>query len=167
MNILAVDVDYQDDTAYVAGVIFHDWTTDTPGKTVVSRVENIKGYVPGEFYKRELPCIFKLLEDYGIKPDCIVVDGFVFLDGHTREGLGKKLFDKLNGEVIVIGVAKGSFNNISSDYAIYRGESKKPLYITSAGMDTEKAKQLIQSMHGEFRFPTLLKIVDQACRNAS
>ncbi len=165
MIILAVDVDYQESTACVAGVIFNEWTKETPDKIITSRVENIEPYVSGEFYKRELPCIFKLLNDHEIKPDCIVVDGFVYLDGHSKPGLGKKLYDGLNSETIVIGVAKRSFNNISSDYEVYRGESKNPLYVTSAGIDTKKAKDFVASMHGEFRFPALLKIVDQTCRN--
>jgi len=36
------------------------------------------------FYKRELPCILKLLDKLEQPPSCIVVDGYVFLDGKKK-----------------------------------------------------------------------------------
>lgn len=165
MKILAIDVDYKDDKAVVAGVLFNTWLSSVAETILLSKLENISAYVPGEFYKRELPCILKLLESNDSLPDCIIVDGYVFLDGHSKAGLGKYLYDELNQKVIVIGVAKKAFDNISDDYAIYRGASKKPLYVTVAGMDIMQAKELIMAMHGDFRIPTLLKLADQQCRN--
>ena len=47
---------------------------------------------------------------------------------------------------------------------IVRGESKNPLFITSEGIAVDEAAKLIQSMHGEFRIPTMLKLVDQLSR---
>ncbi len=38
------------------------------------------------------------------------------------------------------------------------------LYITSIGIAQVKAKEHIQQMHGKYRFPTLLKLVDSSCR---
>jgi len=48
---------------------------------------------------------------------------------------------------------------------IYRGQSTNPLYITSEGIELEKSADLILNMHGDYRIPTLLKKVDQLCRN--
>ena len=108
---------------------------------------------------RALAVVINLLD-----PDCIVVDGFVYLDGVERPGLGKYLYDALEGRIGVIGVAKKPFRGIPSRFGIYRGKSKKPLFVTSAGLDVSTAKKFIQAMHGQFRLPTLLREVDRACR---
>ena len=79
-------------------------------------------------------------------------------------GLGAYLYEALNKEIKIIGVAKSEFRDILSDTYLYRGESKKPLYITSAGVDLEVAKGFVSIMHGKYRFPTLLKEVDRLCR---
>ena len=162
--ILAVDVDYKGTSAQVGGVVFSDWKDPLPSEVLVTQVENVEEYVPGSFYKRELPCILSLLSEHRLKPDCIVIDGFVFLDGDTKPGLGKHLYDALEEDVAVVGVAKSSYDNISKKFAVYRGESRNPLYVTSAGMELSQAKTLIKQMHGEYRIPYLLKKVDQICR---
>ena len=48
-----------------------------------------------------------------------------------------------------------------------RGKSQTPLFITAAGIDVHTAASFIQSMHGKFRIPTLLKQVDQLCRSTN
>jgi deoxyribonuclease V len=163
--ILAVDVHYKDPKAVVAGVLFKNWNDDHPCDVFISAVSNIEKYTPGEFYKRELPCILKLLEDHEINPDGIVIDGFVYLDGVGKAGLGKHLYDALEGRVSVIGVAKKRFKDISGAFAVCRGSSDKPLYVTSEGIEIDTAKKLVTTMSGRFRVPTLLKMVDQACRS--
>ena len=145
-------------------MLFENWDDDHPCEIYKSTVSNMDPYKPGEFYKRELPCILKLLGDHEIRPDCIVVDGFVYLDGVGKAGLGKHLYDALEGGVDVIGVAKKPFKNISHFFAVYRGRSHKPLYVTSEGIEMDTAKKLVATMSGRFRVPTLLKMVDQACR---
>ena len=163
--ILAVDVHYKGQKAVVAGVLFENWYDDHPCEVFMSTVADIEKYEPGEFYKRELPCILKLLGDHQIRPDCIVVDGFVYLDGVIKAGLGKHLYDALEGRVNIIGVAKKPFKDISDRFAVYRGRSDKPLYVTSEGIEIDTAKKLVAAMSGRFRVPTLLKMVDQACRS--
>ena len=128
-------------------------------------IKGVEGYKPGKFFKRELPCILKLIEEHQLRPGCIVIDGFVFLDGISEAGLGKYLYDALEGNVIVIGVAKNRYKNIDSKYEIYRGSSRKPLYVTVIGIDIEQAKRNILAMHGKFRLPTMIKRVDQMCRS--
>jgi len=163
--ILAVDVYYEGKNAVVAGVLFENWDDDHPCEIYKSTVSNMDPYKPGEFYKRELPCILELLRDHDLKPDCIVVDGFVYLDGVGKAGLGKHLYDALEGRVSVIGVAKKRFKDISGAFAVCRGSSDKPLYVTSEGIEIDTAKKLVTTMSGRFRVPTLLKMVDQACRS--
>lgn len=162
--IFATDVHYQESGAVAAGVMFRKWQDARSEQILTAEVADVAEYVPGEFYQRELPCLLALLDKLKKEPTCIVVDGFVFLDGHTEAGLGKHLYDALNGSVPVIGVAKSAFKDAPPETEIYRGESKHPLYVTSVGMSLEEAKAHIAEMHGKFRLPTLLKKADQACR---
>jgi len=162
--ILAIDVDYQENSALVAGVSFLQWTDKEADQIFTTEVKGISEYESGSFYKRELPCILKLLEEHELKPEIIVVDGFVFLDGHSKAGLGKYLYDALNGESVVIGVAKRGYKNIDAKYSFCRGESKKPLFVTAEGVAADLALVEVSKMHGSFRIPDLLKKVDQVCR---
>jgi deoxyribonuclease V len=164
--ILAVDVQYQENTAFVGGVVFDDWGAPEPTAEFVSTLEDIEEYEPGNFYKRELPCILKLLTEHVLAPKCIVVDGYVYLDGKQKPGLGKRLFDSLADLDEVIGVAKKTYSEIGDDFEIYRGKSEKPLYITTTG-DLESAKSRIATMFGKHRMPVLLKRADQICREAA
>jgi deoxyribonuclease V len=168
---LAVDVHYHSigthsvgDRATVAGVLFEQWNDSVPKQELVCEIDLIEDYESGQFYKRELPCILKLLEVHTIRPSCIVIDGFVYLDGFAQSGLGKYLYDALHGEISIIGVAKTPFHGISHDYAVYRGNSEKPLFVTAEGIQITEAKEIVCKMHGEYRLPTLLKRVDQVCR---
>lgn len=163
--IIAVDVRYEKNSAKIGGVLFEHWDDPTPAKELVSLIDRIDDYEPGKFYKRELPCILKLIQEYDLKLQCIVIDGYVYLDGISRPGLGKRLYDALNGEVAVIGVAKRPFRDISKEYKVLRGDSNKPLFVTVAGCNSEEAKENIRKMHGRHRLPTLLKWVDQLCRD--
>ena len=163
--ILAVDVDYEGDKACVAGVQFRQWTDELAVNLYTSRVDDVAYYVSGQFYRRELPCIMQLFNDHSIDVKTVVVDGFVYLDGDSKPGLGKYLYDAFDGRINVIGVAKNSFNNIGPKYQILRGQSEKPLYITSVGIELEEAKAVIISMAGPHRFPDLLKQVDKLCRS--
>jgi deoxyribonuclease V len=162
--ILAVDVDYSENTAFVAGVLFSKWEDVEAKDIFTSTIDEINEYQPGSFYKRELPCILQLLNEHNLKPEIILVDGYVFLDGREVAGLGKYLFDALDDKPIVIGVAKRAFKDISSKYAVYRGESKNPLYVTSVGLDIDLALKRVSRMHGKYRIPELLKKVDHVCR---
>jgi len=162
--ILAVDVSYVNSTAFIAGLVFSHWSDDSEQAVITSHLEEVQQYLSGQFYLRELPCILKLLEEHQLQPDCIVIDGFVYLDGISEAGLGKHLYDALHGKVAVIGVAKRPLVSTPAACAVYRGVSQRPLYVTSVGIEPEKARQYIKLMHGEFRIPDLLKKVDQICR---
>ena len=162
--ILAVDVDYREENAKVSGVCFSDWKSSEYTSLHHSMVSNVKPYEPGAFYKRELPCILKLIADHQLELSCIVIDGYVDLGEDNRPGLGMYLYESLDSKIPVIGVAKKPFKDTKTSSEIYRGESKKPLYISSVGILLDEAKTLIQSMHGNHRIPYLLKLVDRECR---
>jgi deoxyribonuclease V len=162
--ILAVDVQYAEDHAVVAGVAFDDWADAQPQRCFVERLPAAADYEPGRFYQRELPCLLALLQLHALQPRCVLVDGYVYLDGRSEPGLGKYLFDALAGASAVIGAAKTSFRAIGPDYQVLRGDSQRPLYVTSVGEALPQAKAAIAAMHGPHRIPTLLKLVDQLCR---
>jgi deoxyribonuclease V len=166
--LLAVDVYYRQQEAQVAGVLFNDWTDAQPLKVIVCSVQEPAEYRPGEFFRRELPCILSLLElvDEAIncKLQTIIIDGFVFLNEFRKPGLGKHLYDALNASIAIIGVAKSPFKGIADHYVLKRGHSLRPLYVTCEGISLPEAKANILSMHGDYRMPTLLKLADTASR---
>jgi len=165
--ILAVDVVYHDQEAIVAGVLFHDWADEKPLREYLISCQVPDDYMPGYFFRRELPCIAELLTHINTELESIVIDGFVHLGVDREPGLGMHLWEMLEQKVVVIGVAKSPFKNTPGSCELRRGKSTKPLYVTAAGITQERAKLLIRNMHGSDRIPGLLKHVDRLCRGAN
>ena len=162
--IACFDVYYADESARAAGVLFDNWKAASASAEYVVTVESIAAYVPGEFYRRELPCLLAIIEQISEPIELIVLDGYVTLGETARHGLGMYLFEALDEMVPIVGVAKTRFEGTGVSAEITRGSSQSPLYVTTVGIDLETAKRAVQSMHGEFRIPTLLKRVDQLSR---
>lgn len=162
-KILAFDTYYFDGKAKTVCLEFLNWNESKNYKVHTEIIENVEDYIPGEFYRRELPCILSLLDKIDLKTvQVIIVDGFVYLDDDKKYGLGGHLYEKLKREIPIIGVAKTNFASIENDKkALVRGDSKKPLYVTAIGIDLEDAFEKVESMAGEFRIPTLLKEMDR------
>jgi len=57
-----------------------------------------------------------------------------------------------------------AFRDIDELFALYRGQSRNPLYVTAEGIELPRAREAVAGMHGEHRQPTLLKLADQVCR---
>lgn len=163
--ILAIDVYYAESTAKIVGVLFEEHD-ETPKEIITEQVSEIMEYVPGEFYKRELPCILKILEKVNLKNiEFIIVDGHVYVDNDKKLGLGGHLWESLNKEIPIIGVAKKHFYNTEEvSFPVFRGESKNPLYVSSVGVDSNFAIDFVLNMKGKFRFPSILKILDKHTR---
>jgi deoxyribonuclease V len=161
--IVALDVQYQQDRAQAAAVLFGAWTDAVPTRVATLQLENIAPYESGAFYKRELPCLLGILETILEPIDCIVVDSYVFLDASGKPGLGARLYDALEQRIPVVGIAKTEFLGAPS-VALLRGDSKQALFVSSIGIDVQLAAQHVQQMHGAYRLPTLLKVVDSAAR---
>lgn len=110
--LICTDVDYRPDgTARAAGVLFREWTDAAPTHELVVSVAEVEPYQPGEFYRRELPCLLALLGQVAQAHtlDAVVIDGYVTLDAGGRAGLGAYLFEALASQIPVIGVAKTAF----------------------------------------------------------
>ncbi len=160
--IACVDVDYRDAEARAACVLLRDWADADSAGVYVERLTGVAPYEPGQFYRRELPCLLAVLAKVKGALDAVVVDGYVWL-GAGRPGLGAHLYEALGRAVPVLGVAKTRFAGAAAE-AVVRGTSRRPLFVTAAGMDLADAAAHVRDMHGPFRVPTMLRKVDQFCR---
>lgn len=157
--ICAVDVDYQPTGVTAAGVGF-EWADSIASIEVVVRSTSPAAeYQPGAFYVRELPFLVSVLER--MPPlEIVIVDGYVWL-GEDHPGLGKHLHDLRGG--IVIGVAKTRYAGATA-VEVVRGDSDRPLFVTSIGIAATAAAEHVRTMHGEYRMPTMLRRVDALAR---
>jgi deoxyribonuclease V len=164
--IACIDVGYGEEIARAACVTFEHWRDEQAAAEFVADIEDVEEYVPGEFYRRELPCSLIVLEQVP-QADLIVIDGYVWLDESQRPGFGAFLYEAFDKQIPVVGVAKTRFATASQAVEVYRGCSQRPLYVTAAGLDLEDAADSVRQMHGKNRIPTLLKRVDSLSRDSS
>lgn len=162
--IACVDVDYREQGASAACVLFESWTDAWPMSEVVVSIKEVEAYQSGQFFRRELPCLLAVLQAVNTRPTIVIVDGYVWLGDEHAPGLGAHLYEALDRQSAVIGVAKTRFLHTAAFLEIRRGQSLTPLYVTAVGIDLAEAARHVQDMHGAFRLPTLLKRVDQLCR---
>jgi len=175
--ILALDSYYKADICNTSLVVFKYLDSDKPLYTDTIYTKVTSDYIPGEFYKRELPGIIKILEklkneklDIWNDITFIITDSFITLknDDNEWDGLGAYLdkYLKSNGENKTIwGVAKSNFGRCYEiSKATFRGKSSKPLYVQVTNNCIKLAVWAVQKMHGEYRIPTMLKLVDQLSR---
>ena len=160
--IACVDVDYRATGAVAAAIWFRGWATEVVECQAVACFADVAEYEPGAFYRRELPCLLGVLGK-GPRADVVVVDGYVWL-GAGAKGLGAHLHEAIGG--VVIGVAKTRFASATDAIAACRGGSLAPLYVSAVGMTPADAAAHVVAMHGPFRTPTLLKLVDTLARTA-
>lgn len=161
--IAAIDNHYFESHVRSAACCFRNWQDDLAVGIFVAIDEAPHGYVPGQFYRRELPGILKLLRRIDVTIETLVVDGYVDLAKH-RPGLGRHLYNALNQSIPVIGVAKNPFAGCDMHVELLRGASSKPLYVTACGLDLQVAYSHIQSMAGDHRIPSMLKRADRLAR---
>jgi len=160
-KILILDSYYYQEASVNVGVIIDQDENVLAEHITYSKVSG--EYIPGEFYKRELPGLKSVLEKIDLSQlNLIIVDGYVQLNENSQ-GLGFHLYKHLNGLIPVIGVAKNYYHKTNA-FKLLRGKSKKPLYISSIGIETEKAVNLIKEMKGTYRIPDVLRYVDSKTR---
>jgi deoxyribonuclease V len=164
--IVALDVDYDEDQhkGTASAVVFEHWEDSVPLATYVADCSNVQPYVPGEFFKRELPCLLAVLATVKEPLTVAIVDSFVALGEFP--GLGMRLWEALGKEIPVIGVAKTRFRSAICT-ELFRGSSKTPLYVTNVGIDSVEAVENVRKMHGSFRIPTLLTLADHIARSGT
>lgn len=165
--IAVLDVAYAADAAGVGCVLADGWAAASARAEIRRCFTGVPAaYMPGEFYKRELPLLRAVIAELVPQPAVVVIDGYVWL-GHDRApGLGARLFEMLRSAIPVIGVAKTRYRDDTWSAQVRRGKSLRPLYVTAAGLDDPDAAALISAMHGAHRIPTLLRQADRAARAA-
>lgn len=175
MKKLIFDVFYDEEkgTAKAAAVEFNAFIDEQASAKYTDISKIASEYIPGQFYKRELPAIMSLLEhQIGIEKlrneyDVLIVDGLYKL-GENHPGLGEHLkncLQKTYGiDIEVIGIAKTHFEGCEKVAdEVFRGETAtRPLWVN--GSSDKNYKLLVENMNGKYRVPTLVKLVDGLCR---
>jgi deoxyribonuclease V len=164
MVFAAADVQYHDDgVAWAAAVLATDATLWPPVEEKTALVTDVAPYVPGEFWRRELPCLRAVLDGV-VELSVLVIDGYVDLDPSGRPGLGARAHEEFG--VPVIGVAKSRFATATHAILVLRGTSgaTNPLYVTAAGLPLPEAADMVREMAGSYRLPDALRRVDALAR---
>lgn len=167
MTIALVDVHYDASAAHAACVLAPSWEAESTLETHLLHIGHVEPYEPGSFYRRELPCLLSVLGLLAVRPDVVVIDGYVWLPSPERAGLGARLYEALGKSTAVVGIAKTAFAGVERCAAVaqvFRGRSVRPLYVTAAGMGLELAAQCVRRMAGRHRIPELAKKVDRLSR---
>lgn len=177
--ILITDVFYNENenAAHIGAITIEDWTSTTIAKQWEIDKKGIDcEYIPGQFYKREMPCLIELwntISDEDKKNiDTIIVDGFYDIwDG--RPGLGHHFHDWLidNGyDVEVVGIAKNPCRETNEfTLPVYRTEASKTskwrnaLWVNGSNMEHNYQEKVLK-MDGKYRIPTMIKHVDKLSR---
>lgn len=161
----AVDVFYDElhNWARAACLLIADPLGNLATEEAIRIVSPIAAYQPGEFYRRELPCIEAVVGPKLADLEALFIDGYVYLSDNERPGLGWHVHNRLG--VPVIGVAKTRFAD-AEKFAdiVLRGGSRQPLYVTQIGYQGSAA-DLVRKMHGDHRIPSLLRRADQLARH--
>lgn len=173
--LLALDSYYKDNICNTSLIVFNKEESETIyADTIYTKVTS--DYIPGEFYKRELPGIKKILKKF-IKEQpelwnqihAVIVDSYITLKVGDKEwdGLGayvNKFLNKIEQPKIIYGVAKSKFGDCDKiSGKVYRGKSKKPLYVQTTSAPKVAGYHVLY-MHGKYRIPTMLKEVDRLSR---
>lgn len=158
--IAIADVQYAETRARAGCVTAHGWLDAVPAAERTLETEIAAAYVPGEFYRRELPPVLEILRGVADLAT-VIIDAHVWL-GPDRPGLGARLHEALGGMVAVVGVAKNAFAGAPS-LRIVRNAAR-PLYISAIGIDPREAAGQVAAMHGPYRIPTLIRRADQLAR---
>lgn len=170
MKKLAIDSYYYSETdSYSVGFVFDTWADSSPVKVLESHVSNFGPYIPGEFYKRELPGVLSIVHQIDLLEfDTIIIDGYVSMvdkDFNELPGLGMKLSEKIemHDKLTIIGVAKSLFGRSDiTSIPVIRGEASTPIWVSSVGeFDNLSTSKLIKSMAGKYKLPDILKLLDK------
>ncbi len=164
MTVALLDVCYRGVGARAACVLADSLAAQAASSTYVQIIEEVEPYEPGSFYRRELPCLMAVLRLLPETPTLVLIDGYVWLPPVGRPGLGAHLYEALGRAIPVIGIAKSTFAGAESCafvIPVYRGISRRPLYVTAAGIEVELTAQQVRGMAGKYRIPDLARMADQ------
>lgn len=69
-----------------------------------------------------------------------------WLDGVSKPGLGAHLYQALDGQVAVVGVAKTKLQGADRACEVIRGASRRPLFVTAVGIPPELAAGYVRQI---------------------
>ena len=164
---LAVDVHFDRGGAVAAAVAFDEWDAPEADRTYTARINQVEKVARGELDLRALPCLLQLLREHALAPDVILIDGFVHVDTMETAGLGRHLYHALGSRTAIIGVARTPLPDTPAQFEVFRQAEARPLYVSCVGIDLGAAKARLRAMHGQRRFPTLLKLVARIAKAAA
>lgn len=161
-----LDVGYDEarDEARAAVVVARDWASERVEYESIAVVKGLLPYLPGQFFRRELGPLTAVLRQLAALPEILVVDGFVWLDGGLRPGLGAHLYEAVERSTAVVGVAKSRFEQAGPAREVLRGTSHRPLFVSAVGIDLDFAAEAVKRMAGSHRLPSLIRRADQLSR---
>lgn len=162
--IACLDVYYAQDKAHAAAVVFSEWSDTASLAEYEATVDELAPYQPGQFYLRELQPLLAVIAKIVEPVHTYVIDGYCHLSADAAAGLGEHLQASLPQSATIIGVAKNRYQQSEHAAELCRGQSARPLFITSIGIDYDAAAGLIRSMSGAYRIPTLIKAADGLSR---
>jgi deoxyribonuclease V len=164
--IAALDVFYANNAAQSAAVIFDGWRSTHVLARYTAAVSPVANYEPGQFYLRELSPLLVVIQNIQEPIDTYVIDGYCHLSSDLAPGLGAHLSQALRQSIAVVGVAKNRYRQSTHAVEVCRGDSKRPLFVTSIGLSYDIAGADVASMAGPHRIPQMLKAVDCLSRAA-
>jgi deoxyribonuclease V len=162
--IVIVDVAYSNDRARVGCVAISAFADAVPRAEWVVEVPGTGAYVPGEFWRRELAPVLAGIASAPVPVTLCVIDAYVDLGRQQTPGLGRHLFDATG--VPALGVAKSRYPGTPTECEVLRGSSRRPLFVSAAGIDPASARQAVRDMAGVGRIPTVLRRADLLSRGA-
>jgi deoxyribonuclease V len=163
--VAVLDVHYHAAGARAACVVAPRWDSEKASEERVCALAEVAAYQPGEFYRRELPCLLAVLAQVAQALGVLVVDAYVDLDA-DKPGLGAHLHEALGGRIAVVGIAKTLYRGGRAT-PVLRGSSVRPLLVSARGMDLLAAAARVKSMHGPHRIPALVSRADHLARGLS
>ncbi len=156
-NVACLDAAYSREKVVSACVLLAHWDDEKTAAEWTAVSSPTSPYKPGAFYLRELEPLLAVLSRAHVELGLAVVDGYVYLDRQGRPGLGAYLWEALRRKIPVIGVAKNPFGSEPPGLRVYRGRSRRPLYVTAAGIPVQTAARLVERMAGPHRIPAAMK----------
>ncbi|TYB30956.1 MAG: endonuclease V [Candidatus Mcinerneyibacterium aminivorans] len=177
-NLLAVDISFKNNKAFVAAVIYNIKSNCVEKKYTLIKKNKIK-YVPTFLAFREVPYILRIVNKIQRNYDIILCDGHGIMHPY-RAGLATHLGYLLN--MPSVGVAKsylcGNFDKPGSDYfshenvyddtgnllgyALTNRKNTKPVFVSPGyKISFEKSLKLIKLVSGKYKVPEPIHVADK------
>lgn len=164
--VAVLDVHYGDTAAAAAAVLLPDWAAPAPTAEHRILLDAAAPYVPGQFKDRELPALRQVLAAVDGPLAAVVVDAYCTLSPEGAPGLGAYLYAALGHDTPVVGIAKNRFAAATHAIEVFRGGSRRALYVTACGLPGDEAAAHVARMAGAHRLPDAVKAADRLARGS-